>query len=108
MEVRGEAPATSALDEVEEVGHQGPSWLQLGSEMSTEEEALRALAAEISNRTPPLNNIRFTNRYAASYIGGAILDRAADIESLSSMGEMGVDEATNRVGTLISRVSLKN
>lgn len=76
--------------------------------MPTEEEALRALAIEISNRTPPLNNIRFTNWYATSHIGGAILDRAADIKSLSSMGEMGVDEATNCVGALISRVSFKN
>lgn len=94
--------------EEEEVGHQGPSWLQLGFEMPTEKEALRALEVEISNHTPPLNNIHFTNWYATSYIGGAILDRAADVESLSSMGEMGVDEATNRVGAIISRVSFKN
>lgn len=65
---------------------------------------MRALAVEIQNRTP-LRNIHFTNHYAASYIGRVILDGAADIESLEFMGEMGVDEATNRVGALISRVS---
>lgn len=73
--------------------------------MPTEEEALRALASEISTRTPPLSNIRFTNRYAASFLGGAVLNRAADAESLASMGDIGVDEATNWVGALLARVS---
>lgn len=83
----------------------GPSWLQPGFRMPTEEETLRSLAAEIEEATPPLCNIRFTNRYAVSYIGGTILSQAKDIESLEAMGEMGVDEATNRVRVLISRVS---
>lgn len=83
----------------------GPSWLQLGFRMPTEEEALRSLAIEIEEATPPLCNIRFTNRFAASYIGGTILSQTEDIESLEAMGEMGVDEATNRVRVLISRVS---
>lgn len=58
----------------------------------------------VRNYPPPLTNIQFTNRYAASFIRGAILNRAADAESLASMGEMGVEEATNRVGALLARV----
>lgn len=73
--------------------------------MPTEEEALRALAVEISNLYA--TNIQFTNLYAASYIAGVILDRAADIESLASMGEMGIDEATNCFGACILRVSFR-
>lgn len=87
--MRGKVPTISTPTQEEEMGHQGPSWLQPGFVMPTEEEALWALAVEISDRTPPLNNICFTNWYVASYIGGAILDWAADIESLSSMGEGG-------------------
>lgn len=92
--VEVEAPATSS----------GPSWLQPGFEIPMEEEALRNLADKITSRTPPLNNIRFTNRYAESYIGGSVLNRAADVESLASMSDLGVDEATNRVGALLAQV----
>lgn len=85
MEVREEVPTSSSTAAVEAPAeNSGPFWLQLGFVMPTEEEALRALAVENSNRTPLFNNIQFTNRYAASYIGGAILDRAADIKSLAS------------------------
>lgn len=73
--------------------------------MPTEEEALRALAYEILTRTPPLNNLRFTNRYVASFLGSAILDWAADTERLAGMDEMGVDEATNQIGALLAHVS---
>lgn len=72
--------------------------------MPTEEESLRALVAEITTRTPPLHNLYFTNWYAASFLCGTILDRAADAESLALMGEMWVEEATNRVGALLARV----
>lgn len=70
--------------------------------MPAEEKVLRALAVKMSNITPLLNNIHFTNRYAAFYIRGAILNLAADIKSLSSMGEMRVDDSTNHVGARIS------
>lgn len=83
----------------------GPSWLQPGFKMPREEEGLGSLAAKIEEATPPLCNIWFTNHYATSYIGGTILSQAANIESLEAMGEMRVDEATNRVGVLISLVS---
>lgn len=82
----------------------GSSWLQLGFEIPTEEGVLRELPSEIPTRTPPFNNIRFTNRYAASFIGGAVLNRAADVESLATMGEIRVDETANRVGALLARV----
>lgn len=106
MEVREEVPAL-ASEASADVSMENPSisWLQLGFEMSTEEETLKSLAVEIDEATLPLRNIQFTNRYAASYIGGTIFSSAANIESLEAMGEMRVDEATNRVGALISRVS---
>lgn len=66
---------------------------------------LREFASEITERTPPLQNIRFTNRYIAAFLGGAVLNWAADAESLASMRDMGVDEATNWVGALLTRVS---
>lgn len=59
--------------------------------MPTEAEALRDLADEITSRTPPINNIRFTNRFAASYLGGTILNRAEDVDSLASMGDFLID-----------------
>lgn len=100
-------PSTSAAGVGDEVPREdsSPSWLRSGFKVPTEEEALRELASEITEMTPPLRNIRFTNRYAAAFLGGAVLNRAADAESLASMGDMGVDEATNRVGALIARVS---
>lgn len=106
LEVIG-APSTPTSEAGDEAPKEdsGSSWLRPGFEMPTEEEVLRELATEITNRTPPLRNIRFTNWYVASFIGGAILNRAADVKSLVSMGEMGVDEATNRVGALLARVS---
>lgn len=108
MEVREEVPISSPATAVEVPAENfDPTWLQLGFEMPKEEEELRALAVEISNRTPSLNNIQFTNPYATSYIGSAILDRGTNIESLASMGEMGVDEATYCVGALISRASFR-
>lgn len=107
MEARVDEPSVPATGGDDEAPQEDsdPSWLQPGFEMPTEEGALRELASEISTRTPPLNNIRFTNRYAASFIGGAVLNRAANVESLALMGEVGVDEATNRVGALLARVS---
>lgn len=66
--------------------------------MPTEEEALRSLVIEIQAATPPLRNVRFTNRYTTSYIGRVILDRVADIESLETMGEMDLEETTNLAG----------
>lgn len=71
LEIREEDPVLTneAKNEVP-LENSGPSWLRLGFEMPTEEEALRSLAAEIQEATPPLHNIRFTNGYAASYIGG--------------------------------------
>lgn len=105
LNIREEAPTTSAPAR-EGTSCQGPSWLQSGFVMPTDEEALRALVVEISACTPLLlNNILFTNMYATLYLGGAILDQTVDVESPSGMGEMGVDEATNRVGPLLPRVS---
>lgn len=106
LEIRKEAPTSLAVAG-DETSCQGPSWLQLGFEMPTEEEALRALSVEISTHTPPLNNICFTNVYVASYLGGAIWDRAVHVESLSRMGEIGMEEASNSVGALLARVSLR-
>lgn len=54
-----------------------------------QEEALRALSLKITSKTPPLSNILFTNIHAATYLGGAILNRVADSESLATMGEIG-------------------
>lgn len=87
LEVHGVLPtcAIKVRDEAPTEGS-GPSWLQLGFEMPIEEVALKELASEITRKTPPLNNICFTNRYAISFIGGAILNRAADVVSLASMG----------------------
>lgn len=85
----------------------GLSWLQPGFEMPTKVEALRDLVDEISSRTPPLNNIRFTNRFTTSYLRGTILNRAVDVDSLASMSGMGMDEATNRVGSLLAQVLFK-
>lgn len=103
-EVLSSTPATAA-DEAPTM-NSGPLWLQLGFEMPTEGEALRALSMEISNKTPSLDNILFTNRFAASFFGGSILDRAAGVESLATMGGMRVDDATIRVSALLARVSL--
>lgn len=69
LEVREEVPALAL--EVEDALHEefvGPSWLRPGFKMPTEEEALWSLVAEIQDATPPIRNIQFTNRYAASYI----------------------------------------
>lgn len=58
MEVREEVPdfLPTVNDEVP-LENSSLSWLQEGFEMPTEEEAMRALAVEISTKTPPLNNI---------------------------------------------------
>lgn len=105
LEMREDVPSTPVTEGEDGVGgHSSPSWLRSGVVMPIEEEALRELASKISNRTPPLRNLRFTNMYSASYLGGVILNWATDIESLAGMGEMGVDEETNRVGALLARV----
>lgn len=90
LEVQGEEPHFTLAAAGEEVPseHFGPSWMQTGFEMPTEAEALRALSVEISHRTSLLDNIRCTNWFAASFLGGSILDRAADVESLETMGGM--------------------
>lgn len=56
-------PSTPDVEVGDEVPTEGsePSWLLLGFEMPTEEEALRELASEISTRTSALKNIHFTN-----------------------------------------------
>lgn len=101
-----EVPAlANEVEDTPPLENVGPSWLWPEFVMPTEEEALRSLAVEIQEVAPPLCNVQFTNRYAASYIGRAILDQATDIESLKAMGEMGLEEATNRAEALISRVS---
>lgn len=51
----------------------GPLCLQSGFEIPTKAETLRDLAGEISSWIPPLTSIRLTKRFAASYLGGAIL-----------------------------------
>lgn len=81
LEVQEEVPPTPAAKVGDKVPIEGsrPSWLLPRFEIPTEEEALRELGLEISTRTPPLNNIRLTNRYAASFIGGAALNQAADV-----------------------------
>lgn len=73
--------------------------------MLTEEEALRSLAIEINEATPPLRNAKFTNRHVASHIWRVALDRAADIESLGTMARMDLEEATNRAMSLVARES---
>lgn len=87
------------------VGDSQSSWLQPRFELPTEEEALRALAYEITARTPPLNNLHFTNRNLASFLGSVILNRAADTEGLARMGEMEVDQANNQIGARLAWVS---
>lgn len=73
--------------------------------MLTEEEALRSLAIEINEATPPLRNVKFTKRHVASHIWRVALDRAADIESLGTMARMDLEEATNRAMSLVARES---
>lgn len=106
LEVQEEVPSIPAIEVGDEAPAEGsrPSWLQSGFEMRVE-EALRELVSEISTKTPPLNNIHFTNRYTTSFISVAIFNRAGDVESLASMGKMRIDEVTNRVGALLARVS---
>lgn len=107
LEAQADEPSTLVADADDKAPQEdsGPSWLRPGFEMPNEEGALRELASEISNKTPPLTNICFTKWHAASFIRGAVLNRVANVESLVSMGEMGVDEVTNRVGALLARVS---
>lgn len=63
LEAQADAPSTPAAGANDEAPQEdsGPSWLRPEFEMPTEEGAQRELASEISTRTPPLSNIRFTN-----------------------------------------------
>lgn len=96
---------TTEIETVPSSEDTGPSWLRPDFVMPNEEEALRSLAREINEATPPLRNVRFTNRHVASHIGRVALNRAMDIESLGTMVVMDLKEATNRAESLVARVS---
>lgn len=76
-------------------------WLRLGFTTPEDIDALQVLEAEIDAASPPLNNIRFTDKQVATYIG-----KVADTESLSSMAGIDMEEATNRARALTARVSV--
>lgn len=105
LEVREDVPSTLVTEGKERVeGDSGLSWLRSWFMMPTEEEALKEWESKISTRTPPLYNLHFTNRHAALYLWETILNHTAHVKSLAGMGEMGVDEAINRIGALLARV----
>lgn len=63
------------------------------------------LYAEIEVTTPPLHDIKFTNRYLAIFVGHFALNRVEDTKSLKEMTGMSVGEATHRASALMLRVS---
>lgn len=64
LEAPGEVVHTpSAAGGEVPLAESGSSWLQPRFQLPTEEEALLVLSLEITNRTPPLHNLRFNNHY---------------------------------------------
>lgn len=76
-------------------------WLLPGLTTPKDIDAIKVLEVEINDASPPLNNIRFIDKQVAAYIG-----KVADTESLSSMAGMDMEEAMNRAGELMARVSV--
>lgn len=73
--------------------------------MPTEKNDLWKLGDEIASVAVPLRNLKFTDRFAASFIGLSTVKRAADMDSYDVLKEMDAKESSNRVGALLAWVS---
>lgn len=85
---------------------EGSSWLQSDFRMPSSFGDLKRLSKKIVASTPPLQNLRFIDRTAASYIGIFVVHRSANLDSYHVLKEMCVEESTNCAGALLARVSV--
>lgn len=74
--------------------------------MTNSLEGLKKLGEEIVASAPPLHNIKFIDRFAASFLGLPAMRRSVDLDYYQVLKEMRAYEKANRACTLLSRVSV--
>lgn len=81
------------------------SWMHPDFKMPTDKVDLKKLGEEIAAAVVPLQNLKFTDKLVASYIGLPAITRATNMDSYNYVKEMGVDESANRATALLTRVT---
>lgn len=73
--------------------------------MPTERSELQKLSEEIVTATPPLRNLDFDDRNAASLLELAALRRSVNLDVYCASKGMRAEETSNRAGSLLTQVT---
>lgn len=82
------------------------SWLHPDFKIPSSLERLPRLSEEIVAHTMPLNNIKFTNCFTASFLGLSTLRHSVNVDSYHVLKDMFAEESANRVDSLLAQVSV--